>query len=778
MQHNSVCGHLLISNKSNGVREIGTFVLKRNCKLQEHVALVFSGSRQQLSELKRQVRTASDPNYFNGVFHVRTHVVLSWLKFFYATNHPVVQYTTQPNLEELTDKLTNILESWSNSVIWEENDPMDENEANRNNEQASLRPETFETSFAHSQPQHSSTAVGQAAEFLRVTRSTSLANDFFEQDQNLLLTFPTLFPIELECLSNKPMPLTRTRQLLLYHDRRFSIAPYFLHYLFNLQQRWDAAKSGRATIKYKDCRRFVRTVNQASFLETIHRAINGNFTEQRRLLKELGHIIKVASKNVLYSAGQKSDIAYQIISLTYMFGLPSFFVTVSPCDFNDIIALKMALCRVDYENESEEPIQILMGNQYARFETIAKDPAAASYGYITQINLILDHLVRLTRSKNVKTHNFAKTRGIFGTARAHVGVTEEQSRGSLHWHGMIWSDLSPELVDEYAHKLSWREAIVRCLDKCILCQLPTWVQDQSVVDQTLQSLTNRYGKDVLTSLCKQVPPYGTKDYYDRLALLMAKYCKHKHCATCVKGKRGAFQCREAKPQRPSVKPCLEQLKFIELGVDGVTVKKVVSVPIEDGENKVLQFIPCRPNELSQWLSETNDVLLSCTSCNSNVVFLGGATAANVVRYYMQKYCGKNDLEPKKTVLLMQIANRHAARANHSSNVDQAVHFLTAHLNATSRVTEISSTTAALALLNEPLVTCSHTFYRLNNVLAKVKAYKNYCSATNASVEALFSEDDSDAESLEEDETHNDDVFQIHLEDAYIGVNSIDVKDIM
>jgi hypothetical protein len=131
------------------------------------------------------------------------------------------------------------------------------------------------------------------------------------------------------------------------------------------------------------------------------------------------------------------------------FGLPSFFVTISPADMDSALMLRLA--------SADGSVDVVLPltdapRSAARFAALASNPVAAVQFYQRLLEAVLcelfglppDHLLRKSGDRPSK-----RMHGLFGTVLAHAGVSEVQGRGSLHFHVLLWTDLQPHLVQRF-----------------------------------------------------------------------------------------------------------------------------------------------------------------------------------------------------------------------------------------------------------------------------------------------------------------------------------------
>jgi hypothetical protein len=94
-----------------------------------------------------------------------------------------------------------------------------------------------------------------------------------------------------------------------------------------------------------------------------------------------------------------------------------------------------------------------------------------------------------SRAHQLKTTQaFSPHRGAFGTARAAFAVTETQTRGSLHLHAMLWTDVCPRVLERIAGHPYLEKAFIEVLNTQFLNALPVNVHVDDMVARARHSV--------------------------------------------------------------------------------------------------------------------------------------------------------------------------------------------------------------------------------------------------------------------------------------------------
>ena len=152
----------------------------------------------------------------------------------------------------------------------------------------------------------------------------------------------------------------------------------------------------------------------------------------------------------------------KLYAIVQFFGLPSWFVTVSPDDTNSRIVVTISdQCAWASQPVSSEPGQHKMrppvewtvcASYPKRARRIAENPVAAAKYFSALAESMMEHLCQLScvhLTKKTQPHTARRT-GVLGKTMAHFAALECQGRGSLHFHTVVWSKLSPELMQALA----------------------------------------------------------------------------------------------------------------------------------------------------------------------------------------------------------------------------------------------------------------------------------------------------------------------------------------
>ncbi|CAF3562011.1 unnamed protein product [Rotaria sp. Silwood1] len=253
------------------------------------------------------------------------------------------------------------------------------------------------------------------------------ANEY--SNPNLLLgIFPTLFPYGFGGLQDASRPIRinfreHLRYLLLYADRPFEQHYSFIFVVFNILQRRTACfHTQLMTAKpwFQQSAKVLNSLNsedKAAALINISKAPYSKVTDER--INTLMKHIKIIDDHVMGSGHSQSALRTKIHSLCFYLGLPSHILIINPTDIHSPVALYFGGVDLDLDNVLPEVLR----TSYERAQIVATHPVATAKFFNCLIKNILKSLV---------------VGGVLSPTKAYFGTIENQGRGSLHLHLLVW----------------------------------------------------------------------------------------------------------------------------------------------------------------------------------------------------------------------------------------------------------------------------------------------------------------------------------------------------
>ena len=306
-----------------------------------------------------------------------------------------------------------------------------------------------------------------------IPRSVAPARDCYNAEL-LLGLFPTLFPYRCGVPhdESRPIPISlikHVRYLLSYADHRFEKHHSFMFVLFNMMQRqqacWNASLIASRPY-FRDVAADLQTLSSKEIETALMRISKKEFSPvNNSRINSLLKQIKTVGGNVMGSACSRAALRNKIHALIFNQGLSSIFMTINPADIHSRIALYFA--GVDLDLDKILPSEI--PSTYERAQIIASHPVATARFFNVLIKSILTCLVE---------------KGVLGPIKAYFGTVENQGRGSLHLHILLWidHDLTPTQLKELVQNQDFRNSLLSYLEDIIKQDLSNFESETTTID--------------------------------------------------------------------------------------------------------------------------------------------------------------------------------------------------------------------------------------------------------------------------------------------------------
>ncbi|EFX67269.1 hypothetical protein DAPPUDRAFT_261899 [Daphnia pulex] len=163
--------------------------------------------------------------------------------------------------------------------------------------------------------------------------------------------------------------------------------------------------------------------------------------------------------------------------------------------------------------------------------------------------------------------------GVFGVPVAAFGCTEEQPRGSLHMHIVLWGGIPPNLLQAAGGIDLLKTAISQAIDAIACGELEPLLHFRHLI-RDLQGKTPTHA-----CLYKSHHPIREKKQFLKDVQRVVNLSNvHRHTRTCTKGKHGICSCRLGRPVHLSWKTTAKQIKVLKRLKNTTTVTKLISKP--------------------------------------------------------------------------------------------------------------------------------------------------------------------------------------------------------
>lgn len=291
-----------------------------------------------------------------------------------------------------------------------------------------------------------------------IPRGSKPVNEYYNPDL-LLGIFPTLFPYGCGALEDRSRPIQisfreHLKYLLSYGDRRFEEHYSFIFVIFNMLQRRTACLHAQLMTTKPYFQQSAQIIESLTSEDIATALVNISKPNCSKLPDERINIlmkhIKVVGGHVMGSAHSRSTLRTKIHSLCFNIGLPSLFLTINPADIHSPVALYFAGVDLDIDKIMPE----VLGTSFERAQIIATHPVATAKFFNCLIKSILKCMV---------------LGGILGPTKAYFGTVENQGRGSLHLHLLIWlnHEFIPAQLKDNVQNQGFRENLLKYLEDII-----------------------------------------------------------------------------------------------------------------------------------------------------------------------------------------------------------------------------------------------------------------------------------------------------------------------
>ncbi len=522
------------------------------------------------------------------------------------------------------------------------------------------------------------------------------------------------------------------KHVLQHHFRRFRKEHRFFFHVHNVLKKRDVCLYTAMCVrhpKFSETSRILNDLSSKQIENIITSMANRNLTDPAaKLLLDQIHVVGSKIKGTGFD---KRIYRKEIQGLMIYMGMPAFFVTINPADVHSPIVSFLA--GEDIDLDAEFPA---VPSARERAKIVADDPVACAKFFKTIVLAYINSLLRYGKTGG----------GILGNVSAYHGVVEEQGRGALHLHMMIWIDgyQSPtKLREEMKANPEYSKKVMEYLESVIKQQYPSSIipqdtKEENQMSSTVTQDTKETGRtDEITTKAEQKTsktnkkemktsrpckitdknenknqkndvdmkddtndnkeeiltrqPPDTKsasfaeDLKDQVEHLV-KYCNiHKHCFTCHKyGEKDG--CRFDYPRR--------LVKCSELSGEEILIKR-----------------------WEHWVNNYEEVSLVCLKCNTDIKFIGSGKDCKSLVFYITDYQTKSGLTTHNTLPLVASAMKNMERGNNrriyadADSKSQAMIY-----KCVNRITgeqEMSAPHVASLLLGFDERYTSHTFRVLN-----------------------------------------------------------------
>jgi len=420
------------------------------------------------------------------------------------------------------------------------------------------------------------------------------------------------------------------RHVISWGDGRFARDPIFAFMTMNQIQRHSLTQQVARYIRpgqKTSAEQIVTELQSPEFSKSLDAAIKDpEAPESQRLQKKLLRHIGTYSSKVPWSDFERKACLPRMLSMYQFGGMPSIFYTVSPADMDQPLILKLCI------RSTRETDQVLHEETFPpdlamRTNLQKGNPAYCCIVFDLLVRAVIEELLQCQACGREEKKTKHSRRGIFGRSFLNFAVVEAQGRGSLHVHGLLWTEFDVNLLNRTAGAED---------EHLVAAALDTMCYSDSAPHPKPAAA---YRGALVKS-----PPFGTQECEVHVSNIAHTVQRHsEHTDTCFKS---GDQCRYGYP------------------MDSCDLTGAYYL-VREADNKVSPHYPCpaRPvttytdlgyeqieqhpimwrtkrGKISADVVAYNEVLSAATGSNTAIVLLGATAMAVAVMFYLLKYLTK------------------------------------------------------------------------------------------------------------------------------------------
>ena len=517
-----------------------------------------------------------------------------------------------------------------------------------------------------------------------VPRADRPVNEFKQNKMLMGCGFPHLFATFNFALVAKEggLPQKVLRYFFDYYDGRFAREPQFAFLVFNQMQRhslcFQVAKSIRSD-KDAALSNIAAMIDDPTLSDQLDEAMaNPNSPGSIVLQKRILRYVQMYSSKVPFSPMERKGCLQKIYSMFYYGGYPSVYWTLSPSDMDQPHTIRLALRSVS--NPKADILNIPISKDFhARMDILRANPCYAAMTFNRLIEAVLEELIQTDNGSRRVLKDVLRKRGIFGSCLLDFAVVEAQGRGSLHTHGLAWTNVSCEMLSKLAGTAD-EEKISKFIDAFVQTELKHLLEGET--------------KDQLRGGLQKCPlPDPKSCMYENFVADAAWTCQQhdKHPDGCFRQTGGV--CRYAMPQPLCPKTgaytvfekktsreadgavTFETTTHARKGIDPPTHNKPSTWMYEEKDERPIAWMTARRDVKDGIVSGYNDVLAGATGSNQCIVPLGGEAQATGIMFYLVKYLTKNSMPLSASLVCLKeaILRQKEDMQRQTSSVDGQTH---------------------------------------------------------------------------------------------------------
>ena len=302
--------------------------------------------------------------------------------------------------------------------------------------------------------------------------------------------------------------------------------------------------------------------NREEFVQRLQRAQEDPHNkESTSLLQYVLRTLVCIGKNIPWSGQERSAELTHLYALWRYFGAASCFITAAPDDLHHPTAIRLSYAvkgLTEFPATVDGFIEFLQAsdaggeqaprasfdiplNERSLQESATVNPVATTMVYEELTETVFTYLIGLRPALRRKTvdldddpalHKLHK--GVLATPRAWMFVTETNGRKSLHFHGVLFSDPSPQFLAKLRDYDGLRQCVCDCLDGLYRCYASP---DLHVLDVAKKSLyLRRRTQSWFMPLTKDLDGDDVREHTVDADVVALTNNMHSHMHTVIKQK--------------------------------------------------------------------------------------------------------------------------------------------------------------------------------------------------------------------------------------------------
>lgn len=450
-------------------------------------------------------------------------------------------------------------------------------------------------------------------------------NEYTENDLLLNGSYPTLFFLGAKLPMSGSVPKSLQQRILRQYDQRFSRNHQLLFLLFNQLQRHAVSRTVAARVKSdpKSVLAFHEMVAQPDFDLALTEALRQpKSAEAEKLIHRVLPMLHIAGRAVPFGGFERKQALPKLIAYNQFFGLPTFFLTISPSDLDQPLTVRIAIPSSRnrtagssiHLDTSCRNLEYPLPSLAERSKILANNPVAAADVFQRIMQTIMKTMIGLMpfdtgyspgyRAKRMLPALKDRDQRVLGIPVAHFFVFESQGRGTLHTHGVVWTKMTSAILEDVADRPDLVRVLGDAIDQICTASLPIDIHKRTheqgsaagtqrtsdglrltrPIESDIDHMNIESNNRVVGE--KQLPAsfhpnsLDERSFEQRWQHLAAVLQLHlRHALTCRKGTAGKYGCRMGMPQARREEPTGPSELHAEINQDTGKMCAAVAIPM-------------------------------------------------------------------------------------------------------------------------------------------------------------------------------------------------------